>query len=85
MSIDLPRAFEFELVADDHFQVRVDEHVFIYRIAPDRLSFTQCRVKQGGRRAQRDFKHYERRALEFAQREARARGLISRDATAILR
>jgi hypothetical protein len=80
MSIDLPRALEFELIADDYFQVKVGGHAFFYRIAPDRLSIVRCRVKRGGRGAHRDSKHYEESAFEFAWREAQARGLIRADA-----
>jgi hypothetical protein len=72
----LPRALEFELIDDDWFQVKVDGHVFIYRIEPDRLTLSRHRVKKGGRRAYRASEHYEDAALSFAWREAKARGLI---------
>jgi hypothetical protein len=77
MSMSLPRAFEFELVTDDYVHVKVDAHVFIYRIASDRLSLALSRVKHGGRRAHRSSDHYERSSFKFAMREAAARGVIA--------
>ncbi len=85
MSMHLPRALEFRILADDWFQVKVDEHVFIYRLSSDRRDVFLHRVKRGGRRAHRASEHYEEAAHDFALREARARRLIGERETAVPR
>ena len=77
MRSNLPRALEFQIVGEEHLHVRVDAHVFIYRITADGRDLALCRVRRGGRRAFRSSEAYEGEALEFARREALARGLLS--------
>jgi len=76
MTRQLPRALEFELVGDHWLHVKVDGHVFIYRVDPHGTGVLRQRVKRAGRRAVRGSEHYEDAALEFALKEARARGLL---------
>ena len=78
MIVHLPRAFEFEVVSDRWIRVIVDNHVYIYVISTDRVSLKEHRVKKGGRRSSRGSEYYRRAAMEFAAREAAARGLLAR-------
>jgi hypothetical protein len=73
----LPRAFEFEAVTRDLIHVRVDAHVFIFVVDPDRVRVSERRVRKGGRRSHRPSDEYRKGAFEFAKREARARRLIA--------
>jgi hypothetical protein len=76
VKILLPRAFQLEVIAPDWIHVKVDAHIFIFAIRPDRKSVVERRVKKGGRRSYQPSERYRQHALEFAVREAQARGLI---------